>query len=81
MHAAAPRIPRTVVVAAALVLAALAIAAILTRFPGPGAASASSHSESLATVMLVFPAVKLEARSCGQNRLFCLRCCANLSKP
>src|SRR5689334_4733737 len=46
MHAAAPRIPRTVVVAAALALAALAIAAILTRFPGPGAASASSHSEA-----------------------------------
>src|SRR5882757_9904567 len=42
---------------------------------------ASSHSESQATVMLVFPTVKLEARSCGQDRLFFLRCCANFSKP
>jgi hypothetical protein len=46
MHAAAPRIPRAVVVAAALALAALAIAVIVTRFPGPGTASASSHSEA-----------------------------------
>src|SRR5689334_20059545 len=43
--------------------------------------SASSHSESQATVMLVFPAAKSEARSCGQDRLFCARCCANFSKP
>src|SRR5262249_12857339 len=42
---------------------------------------ASSHSESHATVMLVLPAVKLEARSCGQDRLFCRRCCANVSNP
>src|SRR5580692_3278673 len=42
---------------------------------------ASSHSESHATVMLVFPAVKLEVRSCGQNRLFCLRCSANFLNP
>jgi hypothetical protein len=43
--------------------------------------SASSHSESQATVMLVFPTAKLEASSCGRDRLFCLRCCANFSKP
>src|SRR5215218_7788078 len=42
---------------------------------------ASSHSGSQAMVMLVFPAVKCDARSCGQDRLFCLRCCANFSKP
>jgi hypothetical protein len=33
-------------VAAALALGALALAAILTRFPGPDAAKASSHSEA-----------------------------------
>jgi len=46
MHATAPRIPRRIVVVAALALSALALAAILTRFPGPGTASASSHSEA-----------------------------------
>src|SRR5690242_21800180 len=46
MHAAVPRSPRRVVVAAALALGALALAAILTRFPGPHAAKASSHSEA-----------------------------------
>ena len=42
---------------------------------------ASSHSESPVIMMRVFPAVNAEARSCGQDRLFCLRCCANVSKP
>jgi hypothetical protein len=46
MHAAVPRIPKPIVVAAALALGALAIATVLTRFPGPGTASASSHSEA-----------------------------------
>src|SRR6266850_7649912 len=41
----------------------------------------SSDSESQVIIMRVLPAVKLEARSCGQDRLFCLRCCANFSKP
>ena len=46
MHAAAPRIRKPVVVAAALALGALALTMILTRFPAPGAARASSHSEA-----------------------------------
>jgi uncharacterized protein DUF4331 len=46
MHAALPRIHKRVVVAAALALGALALAMILTRFPAPGAAKASSHSEA-----------------------------------
>jgi uncharacterized protein DUF4331 len=46
MHAAVPRSPGRVAVAAALALGALALVAILTRFPGPDAAKASSHSEA-----------------------------------
>src|SRR6202023_912386 len=41
----------------------------------------SSDSESQVIIMRVFPAVKAEARSCGQDKPFCLRCCANFSKP
>jgi len=46
MHAALPRISKPIVVAAALALGALALVAILTRFPAPGDAKASSHSEA-----------------------------------
>ena len=46
MHAALPRSTRGLVVAVTLALGALALAAILTRFPGPEAAKASSHSEA-----------------------------------
>src|SRR5262249_7956352 len=42
---------------------------------------ASSHSVSQASVMAVLPAAKCEASSCGQDRSFCFRCCANFSKP
>src|SRR5260370_9998508 len=41
----------------------------------------SSDSESQVIIMRVFPAVKAEASSCGQDKPFCLRCCANFSKP
>jgi hypothetical protein len=46
MHTAVPRIPKSVAVAFALVFGALALAAVLTGFPGPSAAKASSHSEA-----------------------------------
>src|SRR3954447_15788526 len=46
MHTAVPRIPKPVAVAFALVFGALALAAVLTGFPGPSAAKASSHSEA-----------------------------------
>src|ERR1035438_4996406 len=36
----------------------------------------SSDSESQVIIMRVFPAVKAEARSCGQDKPFCLRCFA-----
>src|SRR3984893_8977010 len=39
----------------------------------------SSDSESQVIIMRVFPAVKAEARSCGQDKPFCLRCSESIS--
>ena len=41
----------------------------------------SSDSVSEVIIMRVFPAVKAEARSCGQDNPPCSRCRANFSKP
>src|SRR6185295_12204437 len=49
--------------------------------PSSVRSKASSHSGSHVIMMRVFPPAKAEASSCGQDRPFCLRCCANFSKP
>src|SRR5437763_13548342 len=41
----------------------------------------SSDSESQVIIMRVIPPVKAEARSCGHDKPFCLRCSANFSNP